>query len=198
MGARFVWLGGWPQGLGAAGGGAEFLNLYGRLPLRGKWSIFDHFWSKIDHPQGGSGPGAACGGRGLFGRLVCPFLGFLAKIGAKKGVIYHLPSAPFLGPILAVCPTIFGPFWPNFVGAQKSSVFGRFCQGRLFWCWSGVSFLAEGLRPSIGSTCRVLATFLSAIFDFFVENTTRRGRRRFFGLEKGQNYRRLGDFCYEF
>ena len=31
MGARFVWLGGWPQGLGAAGGGAEFLNLYGRL-----------------------------------------------------------------------------------------------------------------------------------------------------------------------
>ena len=110
MEARFVWLGGWPQGLGAAGGGAEFLNLYAR-PLAGQnLSILAKNREIFGPRQGGRGRAAACGGRGLFGRLVCPFLGFLAKNGGLFGPFYQAASAPFLGPFLAVCPTIFRHF----------------------------------------------------------------------------------------
>ena len=157
-------------------------------------AFFGAFWPKKRPRSLGSGPGSPPAAAGVFGRLVCPFLGFLAKIGAFLGVIYHRPSAPFLGPKRAVCPTIFGHFGPKIVGAQKSWQNVTFWHGALFWCWSGVSFLAFGPSAVIGLTCRVFGQNCVGNFHFLGQNTTRQGCRRFFGLKKGQNYHRLGDF----
>ena len=159
----------------------------------GKWSFFDFLGQKMATLSGVGAGAAACGGRG-FWPFGLPFFGLFGQIWGQKRGIYPSPSAPFLGPFLAVCPTIFGHFGPKIVGAQKSCVLGTFLPGALFWCWSWVSFLAFGQIVGIASTCRVLGQKSVGKFHFFGQNTTRRGCRRFFGLKKGQNYHRLGDF----
>ena len=75
MAARFVWLGGWPQGLGPPGGRAEFLNLYGRDPGPGSRAFLVFFGAKKGRGLWGFGALAPFWGFGVFGLYSRPFWG---------------------------------------------------------------------------------------------------------------------------
>ena len=127
MAARFVWLGGWPQGLGPPVGRAEFLNLYGRPRRSGPWSFLGLFSSKKGGGLWGFGAWLLFGAWGLFGLLVRPF--WAQKGGENLGFI---PDPRHL----------FGAiFWP--FGVQKWGHFGRFGPGAKK-SWSGANFWQVG------------------------------------------------------
>ena len=148
MGARFVWLGGWPQGLGAAGGGAEFLNLYGQAWRSAKRSIFRLFRSKNGHRQGGRGrpPPAAPGAFLAFWSAL--FLGFWPKIGAFWGQFTWLPRHLFWGHFWPFVLRFLGLFGQISKGPKKVAFWALFCQARFFGAGLGSAFWPFGQWPS--------------------------------------------------
>ena len=194
MGARFVWLGGWPQGLGAAGGGAEFLNLYARLAAWPGQPFFGHFWPKNGPRQGGRGRRRRLRRRGFLAVWSALFWAFWPKIGGKIGSFTPVPRHLFWGQFWPFVLRFLGLFGQISGGPKKVRLLAIFGQVGFFLCWSGVSFLAFGQISAVGSTCRVLGHFWFPKIAFLAKNAIRHWPRRFFGLKKGQNYQRLGDF----
>ena len=148
MGARFVWLGGWPQGLGAAGGGAEFLNLYGQASGSAQGAFLALFWGQKGAEALGSGPAAASRAGARFWPFGLPFFGLFGQKSGVKLVILPRSLGTFFGAkngrpsddfssflaVLARPPKKvgFGPFLarPAFFVLVWGQLFGLLAKGR--------------------------------------------------------------------
>ena len=147
MEGRFVWLGGWPQGLGAAGGGAEFLNLYARPAGSAREAFFGLFWPKNGHPLGGRGrpPPAAPGA--FLAVWSALFWAFWPKLGGKMGSFIPVPRHLFGRQIWPFVLRFLGLFGQNFGGPKKSCIFALFGQVAFFGAGLGSPFWP----PAVGA-----------------------------------------------
>ena len=148
MEARFVWLGGWPQGLGAAGGGAEFLNLYGRPQRSAGGPVFRFFWPKNRPRQGGRGrsPPAAAGAFLAFWSAL--FWAFWPKMGLFRGWFTRLPRHLFWGHFWPFVRRFLGLFGQISSGPKKVVNLALFCQAGFFGAGLGSAFLGFGPKAS--------------------------------------------------